>query len=185
MAWTNPKTWFSGAITASEFNAQIRDNLAWLKAALATHGITSDTTRGPVLSARYGASALTTGASVSSDADVGIQFAVSDEEWKDAAGMHNDVNPRSFYPQGDFTYHVLVWASFAANSNGSRAVWIERSDGTQYNLVRVPATGSATNVSTGAYVEMAAGQSLALFVRQSSGSTLAVSARFQMVRVGA
>ena len=31
MAWTTPITWVNGAITASQFNAQIRDNMNFLK----------------------------------------------------------------------------------------------------------------------------------------------------------
>ena len=43
MAWNHPSTWFNGAVTAAQMNAQIRDNMNWLKGALAAIRVTSDT----------------------------------------------------------------------------------------------------------------------------------------------
>lgn len=185
--WVTPKTWVAAsAVTAAELN-EVRDDLLNIDERLTLHGLTSPTTLQPVLTAPYGCSFTLTGQSVSTGSDVSLSFADSDEEWETVEAMHTDSAPARFYPQGSYTYDVRVWAQFAANATGRRELWIERSDSTQYNRIRIPAVEAAagTGIYTAAIIPMTAGQYLTAYVRQSSGTALDVSARFQMLRVGA
>lgn len=184
MSWSSPKTWAAGAVTATEMNTELRDNLAWLKAALTTHGITSDSTVGALLSARYGASMTKTSQSVADATDVAIQFDAANEEWDDAA-FHNDTAKARFTIPADGTYALSAWAQFEANGTGRREVWFEKNGTDAYNTIRLPTTGSvaSTNLYVAVEVECVAGNYFILRCRQSSGSSLDVNARFQIRRI--
>lgn len=186
MSWSTPKTWTAGAVTAAEMNAELRDNLAWLKAALAEHGITSDSVVGALLSARYGASMEVSGRSVADASDVAINFDTSDEEWDDAA-FHDGVNRARFTIPTDGTYAISAFASFAANSTGRREAWIEKNGTDEYNRVRHDTSGGAapTGIYTAVEVECSAGDYFIMRCRQASGTSLDVDARFQIRRIAA
>lgn len=188
-AWTSPKTWSAGAaVTAAELNAEVRDNLKNIDERLTVQGITSTSTVQPVLSARYGWSAYTETFDCNDGVDKAVQFAESDEEFKSIAGMHTDSAAARWFPGGgSYDFHVSAWVQFAANGTGRREVWLERSDGTEYNRLRIPTTGSAasTNIQCVADITLNAGQYLIMYIRQSSGSTLSCNARIQAHRIGA
>ena len=184
-SWTTPKTWGAGAVTAAEFNEQLRDNQTWLKDTLTTHGLTSDTTPKVLLSARYGVS-LTASVSVNTGVDDSIDFTT--EEWDDAAFHSNSVNTaRITIPTGgDGTYEVKGWGQFSDGGTGLRSIWFEVNGATSYSRVRVPATGGSTN--TGIYtsdeIELVAGDYVRLFARHNEGGTLSsCEFRFKARRV--
>jgi hypothetical protein len=186
MAWSAPKTWTAGAATSAEFNSELRDNLIWLKAALTTHGITSDSIVGALLGARYGASMTATSVAVADATDVAISFDAANEEWDDAA-FHNDVNKARFTIPADGTYALSAWVQYEADDQGFRAVWFEKNGTDAYNTIRTPTTGAAvsTNIYVAVEVECVAGDYFVMRCRQSSGSTLDVNARFQIRRIAA
>ena len=189
MAWTTPKTWASGALSAAELQ-EVSDNLQWLKDALTTTGITSDSVISTLLGARYGASAYNSSIDIDSGIDKSISFAESDEQWKDDAGMHTDSAPARWYTGGQAgTYQFVGIVGFATNTSGRREVWFEKNDvvTTYSNIVRIPpATGASTNVLCITEMALTGGDYVKLMAKQTSGSELTgCTARFTMRLVGA
>jgi hypothetical protein len=181
-SWSaSPKTWASGAVSATEMNTEIRDRMDWLKAALTTHGITSDSAVQFLMSARKGVSATTSGQAVNDAVDRPIPFTAANEEWDDAA-FHSDTNNTRFYAPVTGTYDCKGQISYAADASGRREIWIEANGTDEWNRVRVPTVGSsaATAIMTTADIYLVAGEYVILYGRQSSGGSLDVSSRFQM-----
>ena len=189
MAWTTPKTYSAGALTAAEMN-DISENLTWIKDALATTGIVSDTVVGSLLSSRYGASAYNSSFAIDSGIDKSVIFAESDEQWKDDAGMHSDSAAARWYTGGQAgTYQFIGLVGFATNTSGRREVWFEKNDSssTMDNIVRIPpSTGASTNVLCVTEMTMTGGDYVKLMAKQTSGSQLTgCIARITMRLVGA
>ena len=186
MAWTVPKTWTAGVVTAAEMNSEVRDNLTFIKDALTTHGITSDSVVQALLGARYGCSATITGYAIGDADDRTIQFSDSDLEWDDDT-FHNDANKGRFTAPVTGTYECKAFIDFDPDGDGRREVWIEKNTTTEYNRVRVTSTGSsaATGLFTSVELEMNAGDYVIMMCRHTAGSTLDVDARFQIRRIAA
>jgi hypothetical protein len=185
--WTTPKTWVAGsALTAAELNEQVRDDLTWVKDALTVHGITSDTTPQAIKSDRYGVSM--SGDDTAADAtDAAISFGNSTEEYDDA-GFHseNTNTSRITIPTGGAgTYVFTAWVSFESNATGRREAWIEKNGATSYNRTRIATSGAGatTAFTVSCDIRCQVGDYFVVRVRQNSGSTLNVSARFQARRV--
>ena len=180
MAWTVPKTWAAGALTAAELNEQIRDNETWLKAALALHGIISDSVVQPLISARYGVS-LARDSSVGDTADHAVNYSDA-EVWDDAAFHSTSVNPTRVTIPVDGTYDLDAWVNFEANATGRRESWFEVNGVTQHARTRLPSSGSVagTNFCISKKVELSAGDYIEHYIRQTSGGSLDYSATFQV-----
>lgn len=185
MSFTAPKTWASGALTSAELNQELRDNLIFLKAALAAIGQTSDSTPDALLSARYGASLYENSITIPDATDTAVAFADTDI-WDDD-GFHSTVqdNDRITVPATG-TYHFVGWGNFNAHADGNRNLWFEVNGATSYARIRIPSAGSTndTNIGTSIYLELTAGDYVRLMVRQGSGGVLTTcSFRFQCQRV--
>ena len=189
MSWSTPPTWTAGPLSSTQLQ-ELSDDLAWLKAALTTTGITSDSVISTLLGARYGASAYNSSIDIDSGIDKSISFAESDEQWKDDAGMHTDSAPARWYTGGQAgTYQFVGLVGFATNTSGRREVWFEKNDtsSTMDNIVRIaPATGASTNVLCVTEMTMTGGDWVKLMAKQTSGSELTgCIARVTMRLVGA
>ena len=184
MAWTVPKTWTSGAVTAGEFNEQIRDNSDWLKDALTLHGITSDSVVGALLTARYGVSAAITNFSVPTATDKAVDFTAADE-WDDDNFHDPATSNDRFYIPDDGTYLLIGHALFEADEDGYRQVFIRKNDGSDYNKVSVPSLGPTvrTGITTSIEMELVTDDYLNLRCRHSAGGALDVDARFSVRRI--
>lgn len=183
MAWTTPRTWASGALTSSALNTDVRDNTTWIKDALTTHGITSDSVVQPVKSARYGVSCAVTSYSVPTATDSSILFA--SEEWDDD-GFHSVVTGTGrLTAPADGTYRIDAWAKFDINGTGYRTLWVEQDSATEYARVLTAAVSTVVvGLHTSVVLELSATEYVRLFVRQNSLGNLNVDARFQMHRIG-
>jgi hypothetical protein len=183
MAWSgSPKTWVSGAITAAEFNAEIRDRMDWLKAALLTHGIVSDSSVGELAGALYGCRLRrTTDQSVADGVSESIQFTSEDF---DSHAFHSTAGntQRITIPSGGDGYYDIgggVRVFLEVNGIGGAGTEIP---GTQ---VRVLSAGGAvtTQLTTSTFYELSAGDYVALTVLQNGGGALNVtSATFWAAR---
>ena len=180
MAWTTPRVWTSGAVSAADMN-ETSDNLDWLKAALTTHGVTSDSVVGVLQTARYGVSAAVTSFAIPDATDKAVDFASADE-WDDD-DFHDPAsqNDRFFAPVTG-TYVCTGWGKFDADSSGYRQGWVEKNDTTEYNKISVASAGGAvaTSVMVVVELELTANDYLNLRLRQNTGSSLDADARFQM-----
>lgn len=178
MAWSSPATWVSAAIiTAASLNQEIRDNLLWVKAALTTSGITSDSALSKVKSARCGVSLDSSGdGSLATATDAAQGW--DSENW-DTDAFHSNVtaNSRITIPTGlDGTYLFVANVGFEANGTGDRRVWIEDSGGTQRAAVSVRASTASyrTDVCVSLIYTAAAADWFTVHVYQDSGSTLTI-----------
>ena len=177
-SWTTPKT-YSGntGLSASELNTYQRDDLTWLKDALATHGISSDSTIGTLLTARKGASLYVATWSVADTTDVAIQFADADASWDDA-NFHTDLTPARAHIPVDGTYGIIGYLSFEGDPSGRREGWIEVNLADTHFRSRIPAaSGAATAFNIVGELELSKGDYIILRARQNSGSSLDVAAR--------
>ena len=180
MAWTTPRTWTSGAVSAADMN-ETSDNLDWLKLALSIHGITSDSVVGTLQTTRYGVSSAVTSFAIPDATDKAVDFASADE-WDDADFHDPAVQNDRFFAPVTGTYDIKGWGKFDANSTGYRQAWVEKNDTTEYNKLSVVSAGGA--VATGIFVAvelyLTANDYLNLRLRQNTGSSLNADARFQM-----
>ena len=183
MAWTVPKTFAGGsALTAAELNTYLRDNTAWLKDALTTHGITSDSAVQPIKVAGYGCSLTIGSQNISSDVDTALLF--DTEEWDDAAFHHPSIATWRITIPSAGRYLFNAWVRFDSNATGHRSTYFELNGVTEYNRIRIPAaSGATTGISNIVELDLEANDYVGLRVRQNSGSTLAVAARYQVRRV--
>lgn len=128
MAWTSPKTWTSAVITATEFNEQIRDNEIWIKAALASQGITSDSAINNLKNA-IGFAWRVMRTADQSIADSSEETILYDTEAAgfDFTGFHsNSTNTgRATIPSGGGGYYMVgVQGVYAANATGRRRLFL-------------------------------------------------------------
>jgi len=182
MAWVTPRTWTSGAVSAADMN-ELRDSLQWLKDADTVHGITSDSTPQPLLSARYGVSVSISGDSFASGTDYAALF-VNVDEWDDDDFHDTGVNPRRIVIPVDGNYVLDGWFEYEANATGNRQMWFEKNGATEYNHVRVANSGSAaaTSLFTSIKLPLLKDDYIQLYGRQSSGGSLDYEARLQVHR---
>lgn len=178
MSWTNPSTWVALAtVTAAQLNEQIRDNLTWLKAAMTTSGISSDSALSKIKSAKCGASVSASGDTTATDTT--DKTLLWDTEAWDTDGFHSTSSNthRITIPSGlDGTYLFTANVAFEANATGDRAVWIEDSGGTVRAKVDVdsPSASERCEVQCVLVYEAAAGDWFAVHVQQNSGGTRTV-----------
>lgn len=185
MAWTTPKTFSAdAALTASELNTYLRDNQDWLKDALTTHGIESDSVVQVLKGARYGCSAYTESFTASDQEDRSVPFTTGEEEWDDA-GFHNDTYQSRFTVPTAGTYECKLWVQFAANGTGVRQAWFEKNGADEYNRIRIATASSSvtTNIYVSVELELAANDYIIHRVRQNSGSSLDCRARASIRRI--
>lgn len=181
MAWTAPRTWANGALAAADMNVDIRDNTDYLKDALDLHGMTSDTTRQNVESARgFTVKALRTATQTISDSvNTDVQFTAADIVDSDA--MHDPASnsERLTIPSGgDGDYLVGQSITFAASASGSVRVQTRQNGSVvQGSGNRVAnETGEAAIVNNVDLVTgLAAGDYITANVRQTSGGNLNVT----------
>lgn len=181
MAWTATKTFTaSSALTAAELNTYLRDNPDWLKDALATLGQTSDSSYAKLTANVARLSQWKSSQSIGDGSDVRLQVDDFDSLGNWGTGSSGLVTV-----EDPGWYYVTGWAQWAANSSGWRSLWIEQNSATSYNKVLIPSGGGAvqTAISTTALIEFAEDDTVALWVRQNSGSTLSTNSRLDMFRV--
>lgn len=192
MAWTTPKTWVAGALTAAELNEQVRDNTDWLKDAFTAIGQTSDSTFGQLRTAAYGAILIrTSNQTISDSTDTAVTFATgSMTEELDSDGLHSGASntARITIPAGgDGIYLIGANARWAQNGTGIRTLWIElngsASTGTRIAESR-SAPGASVNVihSLSSVYQLASGDYVTLNCRQTSGGNLALETAAYSVR---
>jgi len=194
-SWTAPKTWSAAAqLTAAELDTHVRDNETWLKDALTTSGITSDSVISKIKSALYGVKASrTSNQSIADATDTSILFNAADIFDSDA--FHDTVtnNARLTVPTGGGGYYLLsAHAAWDTSVAGFIQIEIEL-NGTGGVGTTVP--GSVTRISPGNSVTheigtpatlalLSAADYVACTVRQSSGGALNVTgASFMAVRL--
>jgi hypothetical protein len=185
MAWTTPKTWASGALSASEMNTYVSDNDTELYDRLVLHGIDSSASVQTVKSARYGVALRRALYSVADTSDVAIPFVVADERWKDDNAFHSDVQQDRVIAPTDGTYDIDAYAVFASNGTGWRSLWIKVNSSTDWWQVRVPTAGSNVNtaITTSLKLELSANDYISAYVRQNSGGALNTTVELMMHRV--
>lgn len=191
-SWTTPKTWVANAnLTAAEMNSHVRDNETWLKDALSTHGITSDTTVQVVKTARYGWSTIYQGITVvGNNTDTAVkEWEESGDalaRWDDAGFIAGGTATRFVIPSGgDGTYQLNGYVSFSANATGHRQIWVRANGSSSYARVRIASLGSAdpTGIGTSVALSLTATEYVELMIRQNSGSGISYEAIFQGHRI--
>ena len=140
-SFTPPRTWTTGPLAAADLNADVRDNEIWIKDALTTHGITSDTTPQALLSGHHGVSLSATGIAITSASDTSLAF--TSEVYDDVLYHDNAVNTDRITAPVTGRFEFKGQASFAAHATGRRALWFEVDGSTAW--VRVDATSFSGN----------------------------------------
>ena len=176
-SWTTPKTYGAGsALTASELNTYQRDNQTWIKDALTTHGITSDSTVQHVKSDYAGVSAYRS-SSLTLPANTWTLVPFSDYILADNADMHT---PGSglFYAPTTAEYEVKYNGVVSYNSGD---IWarVLLSHSSEFQQLRSYGAGGQGDVYGATvhgcgYVSLTAGQfiNLYLYTNSSAGATL-------------
>jgi hypothetical protein len=165
-------------------NAEIRDRLDWIKAALLAHGISDDTDPGVLLSAPYHVKARrTTNQSLTTAVATSINFTAADEF--DSDDMHDTSSQTArvtIQPGGAGFWMVGGGASFEANATGTRQIYVELNGvggtGTEIpgSANRSPADSTAqTKVGVAVPTELAVGDFICLTAVQNSGGLLNVT----------
>ena len=177
MAWTTPQTYTAGALTAAEMNL-IRDNFLALKSMLESIGI-------------YGSGADTLAAEAFSISVTGTQNVTSGSDvlltpdaLEATSGSEYSYTSSGVQAISAGIYWCNGWVSFDSDSAGQRQVWLEDS-AAQYNRIILPnaSTGRDTAIGTDCLIELSDAETVKLYCRQNSGSTLSVDFRLQMFRV--
>jgi hypothetical protein len=109
------------------------------------------------------------------------------ERWDNASIHSTASNTSRLIAPVTGLYRMGGFASFGPNSTGTRACWIQESAGGS-RIAQTEGPGQATNtISLNPSCEwrLAAGQYVELFVYQTSGGNLDVTAEFWIVRLGA
>lgn len=176
--WTTPITWVNGAVTATQFNAHIRDNETWLKGAFTQLNVTSDSAKAKITPALVGArvfkaaaQALTTGVSTA------VQF---DSERFDSDAFHDNVtnNTRITIPASMGGYYIIGGsAQFNASATGHRQLAIVL-NGTTSIAVQLTAaiSGVDINMSVATLYQLAATDFVELFALQTNGTNINLNA---------
>lgn len=181
-AWTTPKTWTDGELTAADMNG-IRDQLQNIHDRLTLAGITSDVTLSPLRSALYGC--RLTGTQNNNDGEE--QLVPMSGETFDPYGFRVG-NQLTIPADGAGVYLVGQGVSWAGDPDGHRRARISI-NGTSTHLdaatMRVPSAGGSvtTHVSGSDLYSLAAGSFLLLRIFQTSGNTLAVDGFLWAFRV--
>lgn len=176
MAWNTPITWATGAVTASQFNAQIRDNMNWLKGALTQLNVTSDSAKAKITPALCGARVNKSGLqTISTGTATAITF---DQERFDSDAFHSTVTntSRMTIPSGMDGYYLIGgninWAGgatgirdIAIRLNGTTYIAYQREEGLDSNDLPM-------NITT--FYQLAAADYVELYVNQTSGGNLNV-----------
>jgi hypothetical protein len=174
--WTTPITWTNGAVTASQFNSQFRDNLTWLKGAFTQLGVTSDSAKAKITPALVGARV-----NKSSDTTLTnntVTTMLFDAERFDSDAFHStSVNTgRLTIPSGMGGYYQLGGTlEYAANSTGRRQCRIKR-NGANLIAAQSVAADSVTIVQVHSLSLLAATDYVELEGYQDSGGSLVVNA---------
>jgi hypothetical protein len=174
-------------------NTYQRDNLDWLKAALTTSGITSDSALSKLKGALYGVRAIrSTNQSISDSTDTSVQFSATDAFDSDAFHDTSTNNQRITIPSGGGGYYLLGGGiTFDASSAGIRTVYLEVNGTAGGGTLITGSRSRQTATSSGEYsdtvmalYQLAAGDYVAMTVRQTSGGALNLtSAAFWAYRV--
>ncbi len=200
MSWTTPKTWSNGAVTAAEFNEQIRDNEKDLKDTFTLYGMTSSTIAKSIAPAICGVSALRASDQTITDS-TWTPILWTSEDWDTANGasstFHNNSSnqERLTVPSGLDGYYAIasniVWDT---NTAGRRALRILQNGATNIAVTRESAV-SGGSTGSGMFIGrtflLAAGDYVQIDAYQDSGgsrvidgTTFAEVPYFQMYRVG-
>lgn len=176
-SWSAPMTWVSGTNpTAAQFNAQIRDNETWLKDALTTHGITSDSTLGQVKAAVCGVHLGGSGTqSISNSSDTTLTWNTESYD-TDAFHSTSSNTNRITIPAGLGGYYLIAASvRFEAATGGDRRVWVEDDGGTILaRQIARGATSSYAHLTVGFIWPLAAGDWVSARVFQDSGGAIDV-----------
>jgi hypothetical protein len=177
MAWTTPKTFAAlTELTASELNTHLRDNLNYLKSIADAVSFS-------------GCQALrTTNQSIGSGSDVEISFTSQQFDYGDwfAPTSTDVIVPAAAIPSGFTAIGLLVIGAirWEANSSGSRAVRIAK-NGTAFGYQGVGGTADIMDVAVTDFCTAAAGDTITMLAKQTSGSTLVVNyAQLSVFRFG-
>lgn len=174
--WTTPITWANGALTAAQMNS-LRDNLNWLKGALAQAGVTVDTAAPELLQVVTGAGLLNVGSiSIPTGVSTVLTF---DTETYDSDAFHDPTtNPgRITVPAGlAGRYQFGAQCQWQGNATGYRQLFI------RLNGVTIVAAAQSTPSSTEAVyqnmtsppISLAAADYLEILAVQNSGAALSV-----------
>lgn len=178
MAWTTPKTWTNAAVTATEFNTHIRDNLNWLKGAFTQLNVTSDSAKAKITPALVGARVYKAAAQgITTGVSTAIQF---DTERFDSDAFHDNVtnNTRLTIPASMGGYYVFgAHIQFNASATGYRQVAIVVNATTSLAVATTPAiSGVDLNMSVAALYQLAATDYIETYVLQTNGSSINVNA---------
>ena len=179
MAWTAPKVWTSGAVTAAEMN-ETSDDLTWLKAALTTHGVTSDSGGGSLITDNWasgisGAHGVASGSDTLLTTGYGVDFSAG------PAGASGS----GFIKAIEAGLWVAIgWVQFEADSTGWRQAWFEH-DSTAYGKTSIPSAGGSaqTSYTFTDVIEVAQNENVYIYARQNSGSTLTTNYRLRLHRM--
>lgn len=189
-AWAgSPKTWSAGDLSATEMNAEIRDRLDWVKAALLYHGIDSDTVLGTLKSAAYDCSVYrSSNQALVTATNTTITFP---SEYKDPQSMHSTVTntTRITIPSGgDGDYLVGYTAKIEADGSGDRVAQVAVNgtivDWGEQSVATASASNDTSLTTSTLWPDAVAGDYLTLVVRQGSGGNVPlVYANLWVVRV--
>ena len=170
MAWTTAKTWSAGQnLTAAELNTHVRDNEDYLKDALDTSGITSDSALSQIKGALYGVRAVRTATQSISDAsDTAVAYNATDAFDSDAFHDTSTNNSRITIPTGGDGYYLIGFGlEWAANATGTRRGRLVEGGVTQIEggTSRVAnAAGANVMMSATTLYQFTAGEYFELFV---------------------
>lgn len=182
MAWVTPPTFSATTSSADDMN-DISGDLQWLKDALVTLGITSDTGTQTISSAVAGAHAYRSSDQNIADAtDVEVSF--TSERWdlfdNAASTYHSTASNQSrvTIPSGKGGYYLIgANIAFESNATGRRIVrFLVNGTSIIHQEVRNAVTGSATIISLECVRKLNATDYVEVQVRQNSTTTLAVQA---------
>ncbi len=176
--WTSPITWTTGAVTASQFNSQIRDNESWIKGAFTQLNVTSDSAKAKITPALVGAkvykSALQT---LTTSVAANINF---DAERFDSDAFHStSINTaRLTIPAGMDGYYLLgCTIPFAGSATGRRRISIIQNSVTELARCDLdPASTAGVALQLTLLNQCAAADYFEVQCFQSSGGNLDVQA---------
>ena len=175
-----PATWAAGGLSSTTMNAEVRDRMEWLKAALLLAGIDSDTVLGQLKSARTGVRALRlTTQSIPNTSLTAVQFTTADAWDSDSLHDPSTNSERITFGSGMGGDWDVGWAiEWNGDATGYRYARVLLNGSTAIlGLSDRTAPSAATDWEHSAVTpySFSSGDYITLQAYQSSGSSLAIN----------
>lgn len=179
----SPRTWSDGAVTAADFNTEVRDRFDWVRDVLLLHGMDSATTPGRLAGAKYGCH-VNASQGINDAADSVINW--DNEDWDSGFWSASPSPGRITVPSGGGGLYLYILAgSYAADADNYRGLWLEKNGATILQRANASALGAAwdTTLRVMDLVMLSDTDYLQALTRHSANNNLTIDATLALIRL--